>query len=56
MSRHITSLVINSLGGGHTHMHTDVRTETISRNQVRAGLRVPGLNIVHNSLKNTQSC
>ena len=43
ISRHITPLVINSLGGGHTHTqthtHTDVRTETISRNQARAGLR-----------------
>ena len=34
-------LVINSLGGGqtHTNTHTDVRTETISRNQRRAGHR-----------------
>ena len=23
ISRHITPLVINSLGGGHTHTHTD---------------------------------
>ena len=29
-------LVINSLGGNYTHTHTDVRTETILRNQVRA--------------------
>ena len=48
---HIMPLVINSLGGGHTHTHThkhtnthtkthtDVRTETIIRNQARAGLR-----------------
>ena len=43
ISRNITPLVINSLGGGHkhtnthththTHTHTDVCTETISRNQ-----------------------
>ena len=40
ISRHITPLVINSLRGRHTHvhMHTDVRTETILRNQ-----HVPGL-------------
>ena len=36
ISLHITPLVINSLGGGHTHTHTDVRTGTISRNQARA--------------------
>ena len=43
ISRHIMPLVINSLGGRHTHTHkhthTDVRTGTISRNQARAGLR-----------------
>ena len=33
ISHHITPLVINSLGGGHTNTHTDVCTETISRNQ-----------------------
>ena len=40
ISCHITPLVINSLGGGHTHTntHTDVRTETILRNQASAGL------------------
>ena len=34
-------LVINNLRGGHTHihMHTDVHTETILRNQVHIGLR-----------------
>ena len=32
-------LVIISLGGGHTYTNTDVRTESILRNQVRAGLR-----------------
>ena len=36
---HITPLVINSLGGGHTHKHThthtDVHTETLSRNHAR---------------------
>ena len=26
---HITPLVINTLGGGHTHTHTDVHTEII---------------------------
>ena len=35
---HITPLVINSLGADtNTHTHVDVRTETISRNQARAG-------------------
>ena len=37
ISHHITPLVINSLGGGHTHAY--IRTETILRNQARAGLR-----------------
>ena len=38
---HIMPLVLNSLGGGHTHTntHTDVRTETILRNQARASHR-----------------
>ena len=41
ISHHIMSLVINSLGGGHTltlkhtHTHTYVCTEIILRNQVR---------------------
>ena len=41
-------LVINSLGGGHTHTnthintHTDVHTGTILRNQASTGLS-PGL-------------
>ena len=49
MSRHITPLVINSLGGGHTqthtytythtHKHTDVLTETILRNLAHAGCK-----------------
>ena len=43
MSRHITSLVINSLGGGHTNTHTnthtDIRTGTILRNQAHASRR-----------------
>ena len=38
---HNMPLVINSLGGGHTHtnthMHTDICTETHLRNQVPAG-------------------
>ena len=42
ISHHIMPLVINSLGGGHTHAY--IRTETILRNQARAtGRRVPGL-------------
>ena len=50
ISHHITPLVINSLGGGHTHTHTHTHarthasiltswTKAISRNQSRAGLR-----------------
>ena len=40
ISHHITPLVINSFGGGHTHTntHTDIRTETILRNQAHTGL------------------
>ena len=41
ISHHITPLVINSLGGGHTHTqaYRRSRTEAILRNLVRAGLR-----------------
>ena len=35
ISHHITPLVINSLGGGHTHTHAYIRTETILINQAR---------------------
>ena len=49
-SRHITPLVFNSLGRGHTHAHTrtripTIRTGSILRNQARAGpgRRAPGL-------------
>ena len=47
--RHITPLVINSLGAGDTNTHTRARTrtETILRNQTHAGCcqRAPGLKI-----------
>ena len=48
ISYHIRPLASNSLGGGHaqrqTHAHTDVRTETILRNQAHTGCRhAPGL-------------
>ena len=33
-------IFINNLGGGHTHKHSDVRTETILRNQACAGHRL----------------
>ena len=38
ISHHITPLVIDSLGGGHTHKQTyrSSRTEAILRNQARA--------------------
>ena len=41
ISRHITPLVINSLGGGHTHTrkHTDVRAQ----DQFQKTRRAPGL-------------
>ena len=41
ISHHITPLVIDSLGGGHTHKHAygSSQTEAILRNQARAGLR-----------------
>ena len=43
ISQNIMPLVIDSLRGGHTHtythMHTDVCTETISRNQACISLR-----------------
>ena len=43
ISHHITPLVINSLGGGDTHTHTQAyqrsRTEAILRNQACAGRR-----------------
>jgi len=38
ISHHITPLVINSLGGGHTHMQTS-QTKVISRNQACTGLQ-----------------
>ena len=51
ISHHITSLVINSLGGGHTHTHTHLharirhsRTEAILRNQAGACLVLKGNN------------
>ena len=46
-------LVVNSLGGGHTHantcIHIDIHIETILRNQVCAAFdwRTPGLKIVY---------
>ena len=37
-------LVINGLGDGHAHTHTDAQTKTISRNQAHAAFgRAPGL-------------
>ena len=43
ISHHITPLVINSLGGGHTHASTHAyrhsQTEAFLRNQARTGLR-----------------
>ena len=40
ISCHITPIVINSLGGGHTHTHIlTIYTGSILRNQVCAGLR-----------------
>ena len=46
-SHHITSLVINGLGGGHTdrhiHTHTNTGTKAISRNQTCCSKHTPGL-------------
>ena len=39
LSHHITPLVINSLGGGHTPAYRHSQTEAILRNQARAGRR-----------------
>ena len=36
ISHHITPLVINTPGAGHTDTHTDARTKVISRNQPSA--------------------
>ena len=47
ISHHITPLVINSLGGGHTHKHAYRRLQTKqfleTRHTPAAGQRVPGL-------------
>ena len=48
ISHHIAPLFINSLGVDthmQTHMHADIRTEKILRNQMCIGCRVPGLKI-----------
>ena len=57
ISRHIAPLVIDSLGGGHTHehTHTDVRTETILRNQVRRSAAGAHLVHLHTSCKVAKS-
>ena len=38
MSCHIMPVVINSLGGGHTHTHTGINVEAVSRSQVDSSL------------------
>ena len=47
ISRHITPLVINSLGGGHTHKHTHTHTQThiqtSAQEQFQETRRAPGL-------------
>ena len=48
ISRHITPLVITSLGGGHTHTHT-LRGQDQSKETRRApatGQRAPGLKAI----------
>ena len=42
----IMPLVINSLGGVHTHAHTDIHKETILRNQCAPGLTFKKLNMI----------
>ena len=48
---HITSLVINNLGGGHIHACTDVQTETINFKKpgVPACGAAPGLKMSESS-------
>ena len=44
ISRHVTPLVINSLGGRHTHTHTDIRRQSNSKkpgvHQPQAGVHL----------------
>ena len=49
ISRHITPIVINSLGGGHTHTYANTHTDDPHRiNCKKPGVcqRVPGLKIL----------
>ena len=42
ISCHITPLVINSLGGGHTHTHTNMHTDICRQsNSKKPGMRQP---------------
>ena len=42
ISRHITPIVINSLGGGHTHTHANTHTHTHTDNPHRINFKKPG--------------
>ena len=42
ISRHITPLVINSLGGGHTHTHANTQIHTHTDDPHRINFKKPG--------------
>ena len=44
ISHHITPLVINNLGGGHTHTHTHTNTHTNVRGQ--SNFKKPGTRLI----------
>ena len=43
ISRHITPLVINSLGGGHTRKHTHTHIHTHTDDPHRINFKKPGV-------------
>ena len=54
-SRHITPLVINSLGGGHTHINTHMHTHiNIQKFADRSDYKKPGVQPAHAWFKNVK--
>ena len=54
ISRHIMPLVINSLGGGHTHMQASAQKKIKKPDAPATGWRAPGLktiNYYYNAIK-----